>query len=198
MRNAASLNDARTAAFALAAALLGCSPDSCWQLEKGRTYSFVVREMNLSRVQAGPFPHCAPPLVPSVGETLEFEVTELRLDEPEGCKMARGDLVSPHGLTITDRPIRPAAVIGAGSGQIVISAGLAIDWDGCPGTWAVRALGFTDGDDPFVAYRPGRPAVVLYRSFIPDSTYEPENATLAVACAQRPVCGDSFGVEVRK
>ena len=197
-----SLSLARTAAaafaVALAPALLGCSPDSCWQLENGHTYSFVVREMNLSSFSAPPFPRCAPPLAPSVGESLEFRVTELRVDEPEGCKTATGELISQHELITTDRPLRPAPVMAAGSGQVVIDARLAIDRDGCPGTWAVRALGFTDGDDPFVAYRPGRPAVVLYRSFVPDSIYEPDNATLVAACGQGEICTDSFGVEVLK
>jgi len=74
---------------------------------------------------------------------------------------------------------------------------LRINWDRF-GTWSVRALGFVDDDNPFVAYRPGRPAVVLYRSFQPDSIFKPDDEVLAAACTERPPCTDSFGVEVRK
>jgi hypothetical protein len=178
--------------------LLGCSPESCWKIERGQTYLFTVRETNLSSVPAPPPPRCGPSLFPDEGETLHFLVTDDRLDDVAGCREARAELVGEHSLTIADRPPRPAAPMGAGRGQTVISASVAIDWDGCPGTWAVLALGLSDGDNALVAYRPGRPEVALYRTFHPDSIYVPSDEALAAACSHRPVCTDSFGVEVTR
>jgi hypothetical protein len=182
----------------IAVTLAGCGTESCWGLERGHTYSFILKEATPKGARAPVGMPCAASLPPAVNDTLKLRVIdEHQTAGAADCNEAVGELAGEHGLNIVDGPLWEGGGvrIGAGSGAYIIRTAVFIDWNGCRGTWAVAVLGSSDDKDPFVKYRAGDPVVVLYRVFTPDPAFLAENPTVSSMCTS---CADHFGVQVTK
>lgn len=178
------------------AALTSCGgTESCWGLEVGQTYTFTVREVRPD-VPPAPGSPCAPSLPPMLGDAYQFRVTgEQSAGPARDCFAAYGELEGQHSLKVVEGQVYPPLgdkPYSSGSGQ-VMRAGVFIDWNGCRGTWSIEAVGRSSDHNPFAAYRPGKPVVTLYRSFMPEAFATPEN--IPAGCGR---CVDHFGVEVSK
>lgn len=186
-----------TAVVCLAAALTGCCGTDCWNddLNVGRTYTFTIRELRPPGPRSANVP-CDPSLPPLTGDALKLRVVD---EHPTAgavdCSMAVGELQGEHSLNIVEGPLLPGVPIGTASGARIISTAVFIDWNGCRGTWSLLAIGRSDDRDPFVPYRTGNPATVLYRAFTPDPASLPSDPAIAGMCNS---CADHFGVQITK
>lgn len=187
----ARLSDAvRRCAF-IAILLLGsqgCGTDSCNNLQKGKTYSFDLRE-------EGPFnrghPLAQPPCEGTdlrVGDSVLIRVDREVEDERDGCMEARGELASDPPFPRSDT----ARLIAFPTTMAAIRASVAVDWDGCPADWAV-SVNVSYDDDVLAPYTPGNPNAILARGLYPHSL---RDEGLADACEGKTACADNWGVHV--
>ena len=167
----------------------GCGTDSCNNLQKGRTYSFELRE-------SGPFdrghplaqPPCAEGTDLRVGDSVLIRVDREVEDERDGCMEARGELASEPPFPRSDA----ARLIAFPTTMAAISAAVAVDWDGCPADWAVSVNVWYD-NDALAPYNAGNPNAILARGLYPHSF---RDKSLAAACEGKSMCANNWGVHV--